>query len=80
MWPPNSSDINPVDYRIWVVTQKRVCRALIRDVAGLQRRFMGACDGFQQRVVDEAIDQWRTALDAYRLFVDKEVEQLEHLL
>jgi len=24
LWPPNSPDINPVDYRIWAVLQERV--------------------------------------------------------
>jgi len=26
IWPPNSPDLNPVDYRIWEVVQERVSK------------------------------------------------------
>jgi len=32
MWPPNSPDLNPVDYSIWVMLQERVYRSRIHDV------------------------------------------------
>jgi len=31
-WPPNSSDLNSVDYEVWGVLQERVYRTRIRDV------------------------------------------------
>ena len=31
-WPPNSSDLNPVDYSIWGCLQQLVYREPIRDV------------------------------------------------
>jgi len=32
LWPPNSRDLNPVDYEEWGVLQQRVYRSRIRDV------------------------------------------------
>jgi len=32
MWPPNSPDLNPVDYSIWDIFQGRVYRSRIHDV------------------------------------------------
>ena len=33
MWPPNSPDLNPVDYSICGMLQERVCRSWIHDVS-----------------------------------------------
>jgi len=32
LWHPNSSDVNPVDYKIWVIMQRRVYQTEIRSV------------------------------------------------
>ena len=40
MWPANSPDLNPVDYRVWGVMQERVYRTPIRDVAELRQRLV----------------------------------------
>src|SRR5260221_7503503 len=64
MWPPNSPDLNPVDYRIWDVMQERVYRTPTRDVTELWQRLVQTWAGFQQSIVDEAIDQWRKRLEA----------------
>ena len=31
-WPPNSPDMNPVDYKIWAVMQERVYEKSVNDV------------------------------------------------
>ena len=36
MWPPNSPDLNPVDYSIWGMLQERVYRSWIHDVKELK--------------------------------------------
>ena len=36
LWPPNSLDLNPVDYRIWGVMLDRVHQIPVRDVADLR--------------------------------------------
>jgi len=48
--PPNSLDLNPVDYTVWVS-----CRTLIQDVDDLEQHLIAI---MQQSVIDEANDQW----------------------
>ena len=52
-WPPNSPDINRVDYRIWAVMPDRVYRQPVRVVDEL----IDSWSSIQQTVIDEAIDQ-----------------------
>ena len=32
LWPPNSPDLNPVDYKIWGVMQQRVYESCVNNV------------------------------------------------
>jgi len=32
LWPPNSPDLNAVDYQIWSVLEERIYRSRIRDI------------------------------------------------
>ena len=36
LWPPNSPDLNPVDYKVWGVMQEKVYSVSIRDVNHLR--------------------------------------------
>ena len=38
LWPPNSPDLNPVDYKILGVLQERVYKISIKDAEKLRRR------------------------------------------
>ena len=38
LWPPNSPDLNPVDYHVWGVLQERVYRENIRTLDELRQR------------------------------------------
>ena len=40
LWPPNSPDLNPVDYKIWGIMQKRVYEMQIHNVDKLKRRLV----------------------------------------
>jgi len=40
LWPPNSPDLNPMDYEVWDVLQQRVYRSRIRDVDHLKQRLI----------------------------------------
>ena len=77
LWPPNSPDLNPVDYKVWGVMQERVYRTPIRDVDDLKQRLIDTWSGMQQSVVDEAVDQWRRRLKAC---VKAKGRHFEHLL
>ena len=57
-WPPNSPDLNPVDYSIWDCLQQLVYREPIRDVDHLKRVIIRCSDEISQELVDTAVDQW----------------------
>lgn len=62
LWPPNSPDLNPVDYKIWGVLQERVYKTRIRDVAHLKQRLIEEWTKFDQLIIDGSINQWRKRL------------------
>lgn len=64
VWPPNSPDLNPVDYKIWSVMQHRVYRKKVQDVAELKAQLIEVWNGLEQTIIDDAIDQWRGRLRA----------------
>src|SRR5207248_9226866 len=64
LWPPNSPDLNPVDYKIWGVLQDRVHQTRVSDVLELKERLIKVWSEFGQEMVDEAIDEWRKRLNA----------------
>jgi len=39
-WPPNSPDMNPVDYKIWAVMQQRVYEKRVNDVDELCQQLL----------------------------------------
>ena len=59
-WPPNSPDMNPMDYKIWaaMLLQQRVYEKRINDVDELCQRLLSVRHSIGQNVIDEAIDQW----------------------
>lgn len=77
LWPPNSPDLNPVDYKIWGVLQERVYRVKIHDVDHLKRRLVEEWAQFDQIIIDDAIKQWRYRL---RACVRAEGGHFEHMI
>jgi len=64
LWPPNSPDLNPVDYRIWGVMRNWVYQKKVKDVNELRERLVEVWAGLQQNVIDDVIDQWCRRLHA----------------
>jgi len=62
LWPPNSRDLNSVNYKICGVMQDRVYQRKVKDVNELRERLVDVWAGLQQNVIDDAIDQWRRRL------------------
>jgi len=62
LWPSNSPNLNPVDYRLWAVLQERVYQQPVQDVDELKRRLIDCWSSIQQAIIDQAIDQWRGEL------------------
>ena len=49
LWPPNSPDLNPVDYKIWSVMQEKVYHSRIEDVDELCK---AAWEELDQRIIE----------------------------
>ena len=64
IWPPNSPDLNPVDYKIWSVMQDRVYKTRICDVNHLKECLVEEWAHFDQNIIDSAINEWRKRLRA----------------
>ena len=64
LWPPNSPDLNPVDYEICDVMQRRVYQRKIHTIDELKQRLIEVWCGLEQSTVDMAVDQWRKRLKA----------------
>ena len=77
LWPPNSPDLNPVDYKIWSVMQERVYQTKVRDIEDLRQRIMQVWDEFDQGIIDASVKQWRRLL---RACVAANGGQFEHKL
>jgi len=60
LWPPKSPDLNPVDYAIWAVMQRRVYQTKIHTIDELNQRLIEVWCGLEQSTVD----QWRRKLRA----------------
>jgi len=50
LWPHNSPDLNPVDYKIWGLLQERVYKTSIKDVDELRRRIAEEWDKLDQSI------------------------------
>jgi len=62
-WPPNSPDLNPVDYAIWGAVRQLVYRRrLIRDVEHLKEVLQTCWEKIGQDVIDRAIGQFSKPL------------------
>jgi len=77
LWPPNSPDLNPVDYKIWGLLQQRVYSRKIQNVEELRQRIVEEWERLDQRVIDNSVKQWRRRL---RSCVAAKGGHFEHLL
>jgi len=63
--PPNSPDLNPVDYKIWGILQERVYKTSSKDVDELRRRIAEEWGKLDQRIIDKASCSYRSKFPAY---------------
>ena len=59
MWPPNSPDLNPMDYEVWGILQRH---SRIQDVDHLKQRLAEEWYQFDQNIIERAVRQWRIRL------------------
>jgi len=62
LWPSNSPDLNPVDYKTWGLLQQWVYSPKIQNVDELWQRIVEEWERLDQRVIDNAVKQWRKRL------------------
>ena len=77
LWPPNSPDLNPVDYKIWSVMQEKVYESRIKDVDELREHIKVVWEELDQSIINTAVRQWRTRL---RECVKAKGDHFEHKL
>ena len=77
LWLPNSPDLNPVDYKVWLILQEQVYKVKVNDVDELRQHIQTVWDELDQRIIDKAIKQWRTSL---RACVEAKGGHFEHKL
>jgi len=76
-WPPNSPDLNPVDYSIWGALQQLVYRQKIRNLDHLKEVLASCWEQIGQELIDKAIDQW---LDRISLVIRAKGGHIEQCL
>ena len=64
LWPPNSHDLSPADYKIWSIIQQRICQKKVQDLKNLKQCLIDVCASVQQSFIDDVTDQWRRRLHA----------------
>src|SRR6218665_70583 len=78
MWPPNSPDLNPVDYAVWGALQQMVYRRRsFTTVDQLKETIVKEWTKLSQRFLDRAIDQWRRRLQCV---VHQQEGHIEHFV
>jgi len=65
LWPPNSPEINPLNYTIWQVAQDRVYKTKIDNVDQIKQRtcIVSVWNEMEQTMIDRAVDQWHKRLE-----------------
>ena len=56
LWPPNSPDLNPVDYKIRGILQERVYKTSSKDVDELRDQIAEKWDKLNQRIMIKQLD------------------------
>jgi len=77
LWPPNSQDLNLMDYKVWGVMQQRVYECRMNSVDELKQRLIAVWNSLQLNIIDVAINEWRKQL---RACMHEDRQHFEHLL
>ena len=62
MWPPNSPDLNPMDYGIWGVMEAKMDFEKINNLDELKRAIVEAWNSISQETIDKIIGSFRKRL------------------
>ena len=76
-WPPNSPDLNPLDYCVWGALKEIVYTRSFTTLEGLKAVITEEFEAISQTFIDKAIQQWRKRL---QMVVKNSGGHIEHLL
>ena len=62
LWPPNSPDLNPVDYTVWGCAPGASLQREDPDCGGVAAAHYGEWAHLEKRVIDNAAKQWHKRL------------------
>jgi len=64
LWPPNSPDLNPVDYSVWSILQKKVYKTRVTDLDDLKHRIRIRTEWAKlyHAIIAAVVRQWRRRL------------------
>ena len=57
-WPPNSPDLNVMDYFVWPYLQSKACSKPHNSIAGLKASLVKEWDAIPQEMIQNAIDNF----------------------
>lgn len=75
IWPPNSPDLNPVDYCVWGMLEAMVYKTKIRNRDHLKEVLLDCWNRLPQESIDKGIDQFRLRLRKVIEVEGKHIEQ-----
>ena len=63
MWPPSSSDLNPLDFSIWSMLKKDACHSEKLSVNHLKKSLQKAWADIPQKKIRAAVEAFRSRLE-----------------
>ena len=57
-WPPNSPDLNVMDYSIWGILEAEACSKPHQSIDALKKSLVKAWNKIPQEVIDRAVDDF----------------------
>ena len=63
-WPPNSPDLNPLDYAIWSILEEKACSKPHPTVESLKRALIKAWDEITIEMLENIVDNFPKRLKA----------------
>lgn len=76
-WPSNSPDLNPLDYAVWSILEKKACATRHTSIETLKRDLQRAWDELSEETLTAICDNFLKRLDAC---IAAKGDHFEHLL
>jgi predicted transcriptional regulator len=63
-WPPNSPDLNPMDYAVWSILEEKACRKPHPNVESLKKELKKAWKEISLKTLEKIVDSFPKRLKA----------------